>query len=150
MFLTLGLIILVEDLLCVITDSLLEEPVIEHWLGEREDGQAFLQPENINLPIFSGARELFSGLTTIKEQSQGFDSPRETRLVNFKEEEKEKQWGQLKEISAMPNSLLGGRPAKRTKRANMLEIGGNVKVTVDFQFLSMLIEKVLQLINAGR
>ena len=155
MSLTLGLIILVEDLLCVITDSLLEEPLIEHWMGEREDGVAFLQPENINLPIFSGAeqssgtRELFSGLTITKEQSHGFDSPQETKPVNFKEEEKEKHWGQLKEISVMQNSLLSGRTARRTKRANMLEIGGNIKVTLDFQFLSMLFEKVLQMINAG-
>ena len=108
----------------------------------------------------SGAREV----TAIQEQSQGFDPHNEASLENLNsipgrseiEEEKKKkeERERLKELSSTLDSLLVGRPAKRTKRATksadeiVLELDGKIKVSADFEVISIFIEKVISYIRS--
>ena len=71
------------------------------------------------------------------------------------EEEKKEKREELKEVSSTQESLLVGRLLpKRTKRATesggeiVLELDGKIKVSADFEVISIFIEKVISYIRS--
>ena len=166
LFLTVCLILLAEDLLCVTSNNHI-------FSSEVHNSKPGISNAEGKKGKQSGVREL----TAVKEQSQGCISHNEACLENLNsikrrsELEEEEERERLKELSATLDSLLVGtthkRPHKtplktphvsphktphnlcykRTKRATetgeiVLELDGKIKVSADFKFIEKLISSI--------
>ena len=162
LFLTVCLILLAEDLLCVTSNNHI-------FSSEVHNSKPGISNAEGKKGKQSGVREL----TAVKEQSQGCISHKEACLENLNsikrrsELEEGEERERLKELSATLDSLLVGtthkrphktplkRPHKtphnlcykRTKRSTetgeiVLELDGKIKVSADFKFIEKLISSI--------
>ena len=165
LFLTVCLILLAEDLLCVTSNNHIFSSEVHNSKPGISNAEGKKRKQ-------SGVREL----TAVKEQSQGCISHKEACLENLNsikrrsELEEGEERERLKELSATLDSLLVGTTHKRphktplkrphnlchkgTKRATeteiVLELDGKIKVSADFKFIEKLISLIISRIKIKR